>query len=67
MSNVMPKNQSIKSAVQWISEKLKENADTPIAALINQVTLRFDLTPSESQFLVNFYKDGNNDASKSDD
>ncbi len=66
MNNIMPKNQSIKSAVQWISEKLKENPETPIAALINQVTFRFDLTPSESQFLVNFYKDDNNDASESD-
>ncbi len=66
MSNIMPKNQSIKNAVQWISEKLKETPDTPIAALINQVTFRFDLTPSESQFLVNFYKDGNNGASASD-
>lgn len=55
--SIIPKNEAIRKAVKWISEQRQSHPDMPLAQLINQVTLRFDLNPNDSQFLINFYKE----------
>jgi hypothetical protein len=42
--------------VRWISERLREREDRPLLPLVNEATLRFDLSPRESEYLIGFYR-----------
>ena len=53
---VIPENEQLKRAVKWISEQLRKDENQRKAELINQATLRFDLSPKQAEFLINFYK-----------
>lgn len=57
MSEVMPKGENIRRAIRWISDNLKENTNRSLKELINDAILRFDLSPGDSEFLINFYKE----------
>lgn len=59
--SIIPQNEAIRKAVKWISEQRQAHPDVSLAQLINQVTLRFDLNPNDSQFLINFYKEHKDD------
>jgi len=52
---VIPENEQLKRAVKWISEQLREDENQRKAELINKATLRFDLSPKQADFLINFY------------
>jgi hypothetical protein len=52
---VIPENEQLKRAVKWISEQLRKDENQRKAELINQATLRFDLSPKQADFLINFY------------
>jgi hypothetical protein len=52
---VIPENEQLKRAVKWISEQLRKDENQRKAELINQATLRFDLSPKQAEFLINFY------------
>ena len=57
MTEVMPKGENVRRAVRWISDNLRENANQSLKKLINDAILRFDLSPGDSEFLINFYKE----------
>ena len=53
---IHPEGESLRRAVRWISGQLQDDPGRRIAPLINDATLRFDLTPLESQYLLSFYR-----------
>ncbi|WP_457553011.1 hypothetical protein [Desulfobacula sp.] len=56
MSTMQPKTEKLKKAIQWISEKRKENPDTAPGKLVDDAGFQFDLSPKDSQFLLRFVK-----------
>jgi hypothetical protein len=54
-TTILPDSEALKKAVRWISEILKDNAGSNINALLQEASLKFNLTPKDSQFLENFY------------
>jgi hypothetical protein len=56
MATIMPKGEKVRQAVKWISEGLKEEKKS-IESLIQDASLRFDLSPKEEEFLRTFYRD----------
>jgi len=54
--NMLPEGESVRKAVKWISEALKDNPGDSIAQLIQQACLKYDLTPKDADFLIAFYK-----------
>jgi hypothetical protein len=56
MNTILPDNESLKRAVKWISEQLKDDENKSKQLLINEAILRFDLNPKHSMYLINFYK-----------
>ncbi len=56
MTTIIPESESLKRAVKWISENLKEKSDQSINTLINEAVLRFDLNPKQSQSLYDLYR-----------
>ncbi len=55
--SIQPKGDSIRHAVKWISEKLKEPGDHHIVRWIEQASVQFNLSPKEEGDLLHFFKD----------
>ena len=57
MSSILPTGESLRRAVAYISDQLREDADKPLLSLVDQASQRFDLTPKESEYLLHFYRE----------
>ncbi len=55
---VVPGNDSIRSALKWLSGKRQDEPGIPRMKLIEEAALRFDLTPLEVDFLSANWKEG---------
>jgi hypothetical protein len=55
MPTVMPEGAAVRKAVQWISREREENANKPLASLIEQACVRFNLSPKDAEFLQRFF------------
>ena len=56
MTSIHPQGEALKKAIQWISEKRKEDPQIKPAILVDQAALQFDLSPKDSEFLLRFVK-----------
>ena len=56
MTAVMPEGEAIRKAVKWISAELEEDPGKSSQKLVNEAVLRFDLSPKETDFLMEFYR-----------
>jgi len=52
---MLPEGEDLRRAVRWVSEQLKEDPGTPLINLVQEACLRFDLSPRDESFLVNFF------------
>ena len=57
MSEILPKGESVRQAVRWISQHLDEDPEQALPRLVDAATLRFDLTPRQAEGLMAFYRD----------
>jgi hypothetical protein len=57
MSEIMPTGEALRRAVRYVSDRLRENADTPLLSLVDEASQRFDLTPQQSEYLLRFYRE----------
>jgi hypothetical protein len=55
MSAVMPTGDDIRRAVKWISDNLATNPEQPRMKLIEAAVFKFDLSPLDTDFLINFF------------
>ena len=51
--NIQPQGDKVRKALQWISEILSEYPEKSRGELIRDAAIRFDLSPSECEFLDN--------------
>jgi len=49
--NILPRSAALRRAVRWLSEQRTEAPDVNVPALVEQASLRFDLSPLEAKFL----------------
>ena len=56
MSAVMPTGDDIRRAVKWISDNLETNPEQTRMKLIEQAVFKFDLSPLDTEFLMNFFR-----------
>ena len=61
MSNVLPQSEALRRAVKWISLHLQDDPQSDLFKLTQDAILRFNLSPKEELFLINFYKNLNNE------
>ena len=54
MTHPLPEGENIRKAVNYLSEKRKEKPDQDLVALVDEVSLRFDLSPDDAAFLLRF-------------
>lgn len=55
MTTIMPEGENIRKAVRWISEKRKEGSRLTLAKLVEDACAKFDLSPKEANYLINFF------------
>jgi hypothetical protein len=56
VTTVMPEGEAIRKAVKWISAHIEENPSVSFQKLVQEAVLRFDLSPKETEFLMEFYR-----------
>lgn len=56
MKDLLPASETLKRAIKWLSEYLRDDSTQNINRLLNEAILRFDLSPKESEFLINMYR-----------
>jgi hypothetical protein len=57
MAYPLPEGEHLRRAVKWISASLQEEPGKPLFRLIEQATFKFDLSPKDGDYLLNFFKE----------
>ena len=57
VDKIMPSGDKLKKAVRWISDTLLEHPEKTRKQVIREAELRFDLTPTECEFLDKNFDD----------
>lgn len=55
MSNVLPEGEDLRRAFKWISENIQDGTVGSIPKLVEEATFKFDLSPKDAEFLINFF------------
>lgn len=58
MATIVPEGEAIKKAIKWISSMIEEKGEEHLNKFINEAIRRFDLSPKDSEFLIQFYREG---------
>lgn len=56
MTTVQPEGEEIRKAVKWISDERQYGAEKPLINLIEEAGLKFNLSPADQEYLVNFFR-----------
>jgi len=58
--SLLPEGEELRRAIKWISSQLNEDTDQGLAPLLQKAIFKFDISPKDAEFLLNFYrkKDG---------
>ena len=58
--SLLPEGEELRRAIKWIACRLNENADLKLGSLLQEAIFKFNISPRDAEFLVNFYrkKDG---------
>ena len=55
MHEGLPKGEDLRRAVKWVSGNLQEDPGQPLQPLVQNAIFKFDLSPMDADFLINFY------------
>ncbi len=56
MTTVQPEGEEIRKAVKWISDERLYAAEKPLVKLIEEAGLKFNLSPADQEYLINFFR-----------
>jgi len=56
MSNLLPEGEELHRAIKWISDNLQDDAGQPLQPLVQQAIFKFNLSPKDAEFLIDFYR-----------
>ena len=56
MTTVQPEGEEIRRAVKWISDERQYGAEKPLVKLIEEAGLKFNLSPADQEYLINFFR-----------
>lgn len=57
MSNIQPEGESMRRAIRFVSDALRDDPDRALGPVIDEASLRFDLDPKQAAYLTNFYRE----------
>lgn len=56
MSDLLPEGEELHRAIKWISDNMQDDPAQPVQPLVQQATFRFNLSPKDAEFLIDFYR-----------
>jgi hypothetical protein len=56
MATIMPESEHVQKAIKWVSANLAED-NQPLPKLIEKAVFKFDLSPKDTEFLTNFFRE----------
>jgi hypothetical protein len=56
MTTVQPEGEDLRKAVKWISDERTYGAKKTLLKLIEEASLKFDLSPMDADYLTNFFR-----------
>ena len=59
MTHPMPEGEHLRKAVAFVSEQRKEKGEQDLVSLVDEASLRFDLSPEDASFLLRFVRESN--------
>ena len=54
--SILPEGEELHRAVKWISSHLQEDPASPLGPLVQEAIFKFNLSPRDSEFLMDFYR-----------
>ena len=54
---IQPEGKDLRKAVKWVSQERKANPEANLQKLVQEASLRFNLSPADGEFLARFVKD----------
>jgi hypothetical protein len=57
MPTIMPQGEDLRKAVKWISEERQSSSSKKLAKLVEEASVRFDLSPADGEFLFKFFRE----------
>jgi hypothetical protein len=57
MPTILPQGEDLRKAVKWISEERQSSPARKLAKLIEEASVKFDLSPADGDFLFKFFKE----------
>lgn len=56
MHDILPEGEDLRRAIKWISGSLQEGPVKSILQLVQEATFKFDLSPKDADFLIDFFR-----------
>lgn len=63
MSTIVPQCELTRKAIKWISDQ-HEDTGKPVATLLEEAAMRFNLSPKDMEFMERFYAENSNQTSE---
>jgi hypothetical protein len=60
MTTIMPDSENVQKAIKWVSANLEEK-DQTLQKLVEKAVFKFDLSPKDTDFLTNFFRESRSD------
>ncbi len=57
MPTIMPQGEDLRKAVKWISEERQSNPQGKLTKLVEEASVKFDLSPADGEFLFKFFRE----------
>ncbi|MBW2607134.1 MAG: hypothetical protein JRD05_05805 [Deltaproteobacteria bacterium] len=54
--SIQPEGEDLRKAVKWVSEERKLNPEVNLQKLVQEASLRFNLSPADGDFLARFVR-----------
>jgi hypothetical protein len=61
MHDLLPDGEDIRRAVKWVSGNLRDNPGQPVQTFVREAIFRFDLSPRDAEFLIDFFSQAHGD------
>jgi len=56
MHDILPEGEDLRRAIRFVSACLQEGTEKTIHQLVHDATFKFDLSPKDADFLMDFFR-----------
>ncbi len=56
---IQPEGEQLRKAIRWVSSRREEEPGANLYALLQEASMKFDLSPKDQDFLTRFFTEKN--------